>query len=82
MNRKLLAVDDRRPITLDERGMVIVQDADLLRLVAGGALKPKPPAPGPPGAPSPSNLLCPNLCPGGGGNVICVPTPRPPPDPN
>lgn len=69
------------PIVLDERGMVIIEDAELLELISGAAGAPAPGG----GASSPgSNTLCGSNamcggnigCPGGGGNVLCKPMPR------
>ena len=70
------------PIVLDERGMVIIEDAELLELISGAAGAPAPGG----GASGPSsNAACGNnvmcggsnaVCPGGGGNALCRPMPR------
>jgi len=69
-------------IELDERGIVLVHDEDLLALVSGAASAPSPGG----GASSPpaTNTVCGNniacgsniVCPGGGSNALCHPMPR------
>ena len=63
-------------ISLDERGMIIVEDEALLDLISGaaGAPAPSPPASGGGG----TNFCGNNFCPGSGAGNVCPPAPPAP----
>jgi hypothetical protein len=65
MTEEISRLSTSMPIVLDERGMVVLNDPELLELVTGACENPPPPPP--PGNSQCNNTLC------GGKDTLCIP---------